>query len=84
MIGYSKKNRENYPRECFDKKKKKPGFKFNPGLALTGVRTTGPRIIKINHAHNLHVKMLDSALPLLKFVRERTHIVYEITLLKRF
>ena len=24
----------------FDKKKKKPGLKFNPGLALAGVRTT--------------------------------------------
>ena len=36
MIGYTKKNRENYPREAFDKKKKKPGLKFNPGLALTG------------------------------------------------
>ena len=23
--------------------KKKPGLKFNPGLALTGVRTTRPR-----------------------------------------
>ena len=27
---------------AFDKKK--PGLKFNPGLALTGVRTTGPRM----------------------------------------
>ena len=27
---------------AFDKKKKKPGLKFNQGLALTGVRTTGP------------------------------------------
>ena len=27
---------------AFDKKKKKPGLKFNPGLALTGARTTGP------------------------------------------
>ena len=27
---------------AFDKKKTKPGLKFNPGLALTGVRTTGP------------------------------------------
>ena len=27
---------------AFDKKKKKPGLKFDPGLALTGVRTTGP------------------------------------------
>ena len=28
---------------AFDKKKKNPGLKFNPRLALTGVRTTGPR-----------------------------------------
>ena len=27
---------------AFDKKKKKPGLKFNPGLELTGIRTTGP------------------------------------------
>ena len=27
---------------AFDKKKKKSGLKFNPGLALTRVRTTGP------------------------------------------
>ena len=27
---------------AFDKKTKKPGLKFNPGLALTRVRTTGP------------------------------------------
>ena len=46
MIGYSKKNRENYPRE-FDNKKKKARLKFNPGLVLTGVRTTGPGIIFI-------------------------------------
>ena len=44
MIGYSKKNIENHPRAAFDEKKKKPGLKFVPGLALTGVRTTGPRI----------------------------------------
>ena len=38
--GYSKKK---IIRQCaFDKKKKKRGLKFNPGLALTGVRTTGP------------------------------------------
>ena len=43
MIGYSKKNRENYPRECFDKKKKKLMLKCNPGLALSGIRMTGPR-----------------------------------------
>ena len=30
---------------AFDKKKKKPGLKFNPGLELTGVRTTGPRAL---------------------------------------
>ena len=27
---------------AFDNKKKKPGLKFNPSLALTGVQTTGP------------------------------------------
>ena len=26
---------------AFDKKKKKPGLEFNPGLVLIGVRTTG-------------------------------------------
>ena len=41
MIGYSNKKRENYLRECFWKKIKKPRLKFNPGLALTGIRTTG-------------------------------------------
>ena len=30
---------------AFDKKKKKPRLKFNPGLALTDVRTTGPRLL---------------------------------------
>ena len=38
MIGSSKKNRENY------KMTKKPGLKFNPGLALTGVQTTGHKL----------------------------------------
>ena len=36
MIGYSKKNRES----AFDQKKKKPGLKFNPKLALTGAQPT--------------------------------------------
>ena len=44
MIGYSKKNRENYPeRVLLIKRKKKPGLKFNPGWALIGLQTTGPR-----------------------------------------
>ena len=29
-------------KSAFDKKEKKPGLKLNPGLAQTGVRTTGP------------------------------------------
>ena len=36
MIGYSKKNSENYPRErelLIKRKRIKPGLKFNPGLA---------------------------------------------------
>ena len=45
MIGYSEKNRENILETAFDNKKKKPRLKFNPRLALTGVRTTEPRTI---------------------------------------
>ena len=29
---------------AFDQKKKKPGLKFNPGLELIGLRTTGPAL----------------------------------------
>ena len=43
MIGCSKKKRESYPGKRFERKKKKPRLKFNPGLALIGLRTTGPR-----------------------------------------
>ena len=43
MIGYSKNNRENYPKtDAFHTKKKKPRLKFSPGLALTGLLTIGP------------------------------------------
>ena len=30
---------------AFELKKEKSGLKFNPGLALIGLRTTGPRIL---------------------------------------
>ena len=42
MIWCYKKNRENHPGKCFWAKEKKPGLKFNPGLVLIGLRTTGP------------------------------------------
>jgi len=42
MIGYSKRREKIIRESAYDKKKKKPGLKFNPGLVLTGVRTTGP------------------------------------------
>ena len=41
IIRYSKKNREN----AFDEKKR-PRLTFNPGLALTGLRTTSAQEIK--------------------------------------
>ena len=41
MIGYAKKIEKIIRESAFDKKKKKPRLKFNPGLALTRVRTTG-------------------------------------------
>ena len=37
MIGYSVREND------FDEKKKRPGLKLNPGLALIGLRTTGTR-----------------------------------------
>ena len=45
MIGCSKKKRGNTLENTFEQKKKKPGLKFNPGLALIGLRTIGPRRI---------------------------------------
>ena len=43
MIGYAKKIEKITRGSAFDKKKNNPGLKFNRGLALTGVRTTGSR-----------------------------------------
>ena len=40
-IGCSTTSRENYPGNAFEQKKKKLGLKFNLGLALIGLRTTG-------------------------------------------
>ena len=42
MIGYSIKKRKYYWENAFEQKKKKPGLKFNPGLALIGPRTDWP------------------------------------------
>ena len=39
------KRREEIIREnTFEQKKKKPGLKFNPGLVVIGLQTTGPRV----------------------------------------
>ena len=38
MIEYSKRNRQIIRESAFDKKKKKPGLKFNPGLALISLK----------------------------------------------
>ena len=37
MTGYSKKNRKIIRESAFDKKEKKPGLKFDPGLGLIGI-----------------------------------------------
>ena len=44
----------------FEQKKKKPGLKFKPGLALTGLRTTGPRhqLVSPVHVGNAVVKWM--------------------------
>ena len=43
MTGYFKRTEKIIRDSAFDKMKKKPGLKLDPGLALAGVRTTGPR-----------------------------------------
>ena len=43
MIGDALKRREKVIQEnAFEQKKKKNRLQFNPGLALSGLRTTGP------------------------------------------
>ena len=42
MNGCSKKKRENYPKKALNKGINIPGLKFNLGLALIDLRTTGP------------------------------------------
>ena len=37
-----KRTEKSFKENAFDEKKKRPGLKFNPGLALTGLRTTRP------------------------------------------
>ena len=53
MIGYSKRMEKIIRESAFDNKKKKAGLKFNLGLVLTGVRTTGHsdgKLQKFQHA----------------------------------
>ena len=42
MIGHAKKIKKIIRESAFVNTKKKPRLKFNPGLALTRFRTTGP------------------------------------------
>ena len=42
VLGCSKKNRAIIRGNAFTQKEKESGLKFNHGLALTGLRTTGP------------------------------------------
>ena len=46
MIGYAKKIEKIIRESAFDKKKKKSGLKFKPGLALIRIGTTGPRLVQ--------------------------------------
>ena len=48
MIGYANKIEKIIREGAFDKKKKKPGLKFNPGLTLTRVRTTGLWFLRLH------------------------------------
>ena len=49
-----KRTEKIIPENSFEQKKKKPGLKFKPGLALIGLRTTGPRhqLVSLVHVGN--------------------------------
>ena len=38
---------------AFEQKKEKPGSKFNPGLALIGLQTTGPWLVALRRKLSL-------------------------------
>ena len=50
MIGCAKKIEKIIWESAFDKKKKKHRLKFNPGLVLTSIRTTGPWSVSFDWA----------------------------------
>ena len=41
---------------AFEQKKKKPGLKFNPGLALIGLRATGPWCLMVSTPVRIEVR----------------------------
>ena len=43
-----KKIEKIFRENASEQKKKKPRLKFNPGLALTDLRTTGPRVRRLH------------------------------------
>ena len=75
----------------FQQKKKKPGLKFNPGLALIGLRTTGS--CSFSHCSNLAFRLFYTKLIQLNsrlgtpifngqfdsFVPRKTHIFSKIS-----
>ena len=52
MIGCSKKKRKIIQENACDQKKKKPRLKFNPRLALIGLKLLGPDVQKVDS--NMH------------------------------
>ena len=75
---------------AFDKKTKKPGLKFNPGLALTRVRTTGPRsLIQIYYINTneipselLRENLISShvKISLLLWLHDKLHLSHQKTI----
>ena len=43
IVRCSRRNWENFLQKAFEQRKKKPGLKLEPGLALIGLRTNGPK-----------------------------------------
>ena len=73
---------------AFDKKKKKPWLKFNPGFALSGVRTTGPWLSRLCCQGNVNAERTqfwsNSTFKAAGRLKSNPLVWREVTLIRRF
>ena len=62
MIGSSKNNRENYPRQCFWTQEKETQVKFNPRLSANRLSNNRALVIRIDYFSQRGSQNQDSTL----------------------